>query len=428
MIVYDPSNYAQNVLQAARALQQINNQITSLQNQTQMLLNQAKNLASLPYSSLQTIEQSLARTQQLLNEAQRLAYDVNQIDQAFQRLYPQSYTGATSSQQLVSDAKERWQNSLGRLSGCAAGASGCGGEPRHHAHRDRRARLLKPVSRGRPASGSGWQPIGRTADQTARRSDCGHCGAITGAKPRRCSHHSQSGPSARAAQPVSRKRTELSASGRADVPLGEGGRPWIRRSSHGPRPSSCSAAPYLPAPSNWPGKVAPLDPQRPSADDNMDPLANELSRCKALGVEAAHDAACKAVWAQNRSRFLAPSAPYQDRSIQLFPATPDVPGSTQDPSRPSAINAAVRRQHARHGSQGALNHGGHGSHRSLPGGLHLLHRFRLRTARRRGRVSRLDPGRHRHHARRPVLGARIRRGRHRPAHPARPSTSVSSPS
>jgi len=40
MLVYDPSNYAQNVLQAARALQQVNNQITSLQNQTQMLLNQ----------------------------------------------------------------------------------------------------------------------------------------------------------------------------------------------------------------------------------------------------------------------------------------------------------------------------------------------------------------------------------------------------
>jgi type IV secretion system protein TrbJ len=112
MIVYDPSNYAQNVLQAARALQQINNQITSLQNETQMLLNQAKNLTSLPYSSLQAIEHSFARTQQLLNAAQHLAYNVNQIDQAFQRLYPQGYTGATSSQQLVSDAKERWQNSL----------------------------------------------------------------------------------------------------------------------------------------------------------------------------------------------------------------------------------------------------------------------------------------------------------------------------
>jgi P-type conjugative transfer protein TrbJ len=52
LIVFDPNNYAQNVLTAARELQQINNQITSLQNQAQMLINQAKNLASLPYSSL----------------------------------------------------------------------------------------------------------------------------------------------------------------------------------------------------------------------------------------------------------------------------------------------------------------------------------------------------------------------------------------
>ena len=111
-VVFDPSNYAQNVLQAARALEQINNQVTGLQHQTEMLLNQARNLTSLPYSSLQTIEQSVARTQQLLNQAQRLSYNVSQIDQTFQRLYPQGYTGATSSQQLVTDAKERWQNSL----------------------------------------------------------------------------------------------------------------------------------------------------------------------------------------------------------------------------------------------------------------------------------------------------------------------------
>src|ERR1700730_1413079 len=112
MLVYDPSHYAQNALQAARALQQINNQIISLQNQTQMLLNQEKNLASLPYSSLQTIEQSLARTQQLLNQTQRVGYDINQIDQAFQRRYPQTYTGSISTQQLVSDAQAPWQASL----------------------------------------------------------------------------------------------------------------------------------------------------------------------------------------------------------------------------------------------------------------------------------------------------------------------------
>jgi P-type conjugative transfer protein TrbJ len=111
-VVYDPSNYAQNVLQAARALQQINNQVTSLQNQTQMLLNQARNLTSLPYSALQTIDQSLARTQQLLNQAQRIAYNANQIDQAFSRTYPQSYPASTSSQQLAADAQTRWQNAM----------------------------------------------------------------------------------------------------------------------------------------------------------------------------------------------------------------------------------------------------------------------------------------------------------------------------
>jgi P-type conjugative transfer protein TrbJ len=112
VVVYDPSNYAQNVLQAARALQQINNQITSLQNQTQMLLNQARNLTSLPYSALQAIEQKITRTQQLLAQAQRIAYDIGEIDRAFQRSYPQSYSTSTPPGQLVADAQTRWQNSL----------------------------------------------------------------------------------------------------------------------------------------------------------------------------------------------------------------------------------------------------------------------------------------------------------------------------
>ena len=58
-IVYDPTNYAQNVLTAARTLQQVNQQITQLQNEAQMLINQARNLASLPHSSLQQLQQSV---------------------------------------------------------------------------------------------------------------------------------------------------------------------------------------------------------------------------------------------------------------------------------------------------------------------------------------------------------------------------------
>jgi type IV secretion system protein TrbJ len=112
--VWDPTNHAQNVLQAARALQQVNNQITSLTNEAQMLVNQARNLASLPYSSLQQLQQSVARTQQLLGQAQRIAYDVQQIDRAFTTTYGGS-TASQSQQQLIDGARERWQTSVAAL-------------------------------------------------------------------------------------------------------------------------------------------------------------------------------------------------------------------------------------------------------------------------------------------------------------------------
>ncbi|ABD89423.1 P-type conjugative transfer protein TrbJ [Rhodopseudomonas palustris] len=114
VVVFDPNNYVQNVLTAARALQQINNQITSLQNQAQMLINQARNLASLPYSSLQQLQSSIQRTQQLLVQAQRIAYDVQQIDRAFTTTYAPASAG-TSSQALIGNAQQRWQTSLAAL-------------------------------------------------------------------------------------------------------------------------------------------------------------------------------------------------------------------------------------------------------------------------------------------------------------------------
>lgn len=113
-IVYDPSNYAQNVLTAARTLQQINNQITSLQNEATMLINQARNLASLPYSSLQQLQQNVQRTQQLLRQAQNIAFNVQNIDQAFQQTYGNISLSATDAQ-LVTDARSRWQNTVGGL-------------------------------------------------------------------------------------------------------------------------------------------------------------------------------------------------------------------------------------------------------------------------------------------------------------------------
>ena len=111
-IVFDPTNYVQNALTAARALQQVNNEIQGLENQATMLINQSRNLESLPYSALAQLQQSVSQTQLLLGQAQQIAYSVTAIDQAFTRTYPQAYSSATSSQQLLADAQTRWQNSL----------------------------------------------------------------------------------------------------------------------------------------------------------------------------------------------------------------------------------------------------------------------------------------------------------------------------
>ena len=51
-VVYDPTNYSQNILTAARTLTQINNQIKSLQNEATTLINQASNLTTLPLTVL----------------------------------------------------------------------------------------------------------------------------------------------------------------------------------------------------------------------------------------------------------------------------------------------------------------------------------------------------------------------------------------
>ena len=110
-IVYDPTNHAENLLTAARALEQINNQIAQLQNEAQMLINQARNLASLPHSSLGDLQTSVQRTQQLLSEAQRIAHAVADIERAFAEDYG-SAAGTGDFDARVRGARERWEISI----------------------------------------------------------------------------------------------------------------------------------------------------------------------------------------------------------------------------------------------------------------------------------------------------------------------------
>jgi len=111
-IVYDPSNYAQNVLTAARTLEQINNQIRMLQNQATQLINEARNLQALPLTVLEPLQQQIRQTQQLLAQAQGIAHDVEAIEREFARTYsPASLTG--SQRDMVRSAEERWRTSVG---------------------------------------------------------------------------------------------------------------------------------------------------------------------------------------------------------------------------------------------------------------------------------------------------------------------------
>jgi P-type conjugative transfer protein TrbJ len=109
--VFDPTNYAQNLLTATRALEQINHQITALQNQAQSLVNEARNLQALPFSALQTLQSQLAQTRALIEEARGVAMRVADIDAAFDGAYRPAAT-STSGQSLVADAKTRWSNSV----------------------------------------------------------------------------------------------------------------------------------------------------------------------------------------------------------------------------------------------------------------------------------------------------------------------------
>lgn len=111
-IVHDPRNYAQNILTAARTLEQINNQIQQLQNQATSLANEARNLASLPVSTLQELQGQVDRTRQLLSEAQRVAYDVADIQAAFDARY-QGAALSGSQADLVARARARWNDSVG---------------------------------------------------------------------------------------------------------------------------------------------------------------------------------------------------------------------------------------------------------------------------------------------------------------------------
>ena len=80
--------------------EQINNQINQLQNEAQMLMNQARNLAKLDFNIVNRLRSTLATTERLIAEARGLAYDVQSMDATFARLYPEQYAATISGDRM----------------------------------------------------------------------------------------------------------------------------------------------------------------------------------------------------------------------------------------------------------------------------------------------------------------------------------------
>ncbi|MDR7156136.1 P-type conjugative transfer protein TrbJ [Sphingobium xenophagum] len=107
IVVFDPSNYSQNLLTAARTLQQVNNQIRSLQNQAQSLINQARNLATINFPEIQAITSTLQQIDLLMGQAQGIQFRVDGLDQQFRQLFPQSFNQALTMNGQVVAARTR---------------------------------------------------------------------------------------------------------------------------------------------------------------------------------------------------------------------------------------------------------------------------------------------------------------------------------
>jgi len=110
--VFDPSNYSQNLLTAARTLQQVNNQIQSLQNEATMLINQAKNLSRIDFPQLQAITQNLQQIDRLMGQAQAIRFQVSGLDQQFSQLYPRDFGQALRINGQVIGARARLDASM----------------------------------------------------------------------------------------------------------------------------------------------------------------------------------------------------------------------------------------------------------------------------------------------------------------------------
>lgn len=109
LTVFDPSNFQQNLLSAARALEQINNQIRSLQNQAEVLLRMDQNLASLGTTISPDLQRTLADIQTQVQAGEGIALRLRETQNSYDENFPGQVSAALSSDDVLRNATTRWE-------------------------------------------------------------------------------------------------------------------------------------------------------------------------------------------------------------------------------------------------------------------------------------------------------------------------------
>ena len=115
LTVFDPANFQQNLLSAARALEQINNQVRLLQGQAQMLLKMDQNLVRLGPTLSPDLQRALAGIQSQLRAGEGIALQLRGTEAAYERLFPKQVSAALSTDDMLKAAKSRWEEQYAAL-------------------------------------------------------------------------------------------------------------------------------------------------------------------------------------------------------------------------------------------------------------------------------------------------------------------------
>src|SRR5262249_25469978 len=109
LTVFDPANYQQNLATAARALEQINNQVRQLQAQAQVRFRLDQTLQRLGSTIQPDLERSLLALKPQLAAGEGIGLKLQATQTSYEQLFPKAVSSSLSSDDVLRNAASRWE-------------------------------------------------------------------------------------------------------------------------------------------------------------------------------------------------------------------------------------------------------------------------------------------------------------------------------